>query len=168
MAAADLTTRPPCRAFADRVNSPSRCSTLLRPRNRLWSGSVAHHRDHLEVLVELDVVLLVLALGVIDFKVALPSVSFSILPPVQQRSVRQRGQTSDQAIATFIPGHWSKQPRIQSRPFATGTISLSGTCFCASPAVRPPKPPVEHPATAPASSLELGRFVFVTSADQDG
>jgi hypothetical protein len=56
---------------------------LLRPRNRLWSGSIAHHRDHLEVLVELDVVLLVLALGVIDFKVALPSVSFSILPPVQ-------------------------------------------------------------------------------------
>ena len=70
MAAADLTTRPTCRAFANRVNSRSRSSTLLRPRNRLWSGLVAGHRDHLEVLVELDVVLPVLALGVIDFKAA--------------------------------------------------------------------------------------------------
>jgi hypothetical protein len=62
LAAADLTTRPTCRAFANRVNSRSRSSTLLRPRNRFWSGFVAGH-DHLEVLVELDVALPVLALG---------------------------------------------------------------------------------------------------------
>jgi hypothetical protein len=61
---------------------------LLRPRNRLWSGLVAGHRDHLEVLVELDVVLPVLALGVIDFKAAAASVSFSILPSVQPGTSR--------------------------------------------------------------------------------
>jgi hypothetical protein len=32
--------------------------------------SVASHRDYLEVLIELDVILAVLALGVINFKVA--------------------------------------------------------------------------------------------------
>jgi hypothetical protein len=63
LAAADLTTRLTCRAFANRVNSRSRSSTFLRPRNRFWSGFVAGH-DHLEVLVELDVALPVLALGV--------------------------------------------------------------------------------------------------------
>ena len=54
----------------------------------LWSGSVAGHRDHLEVLVELDVVLAVLTLGVIDFKVATALGSFSNLLPMQPRISR--------------------------------------------------------------------------------
>jgi hypothetical protein len=72
--------------------------TMRKIRAARWNGSrrvefnvpatrsVARHNDHLEILIELDVVLPLSALRVIDLEVTATSVSFSILPPVQPRT----------------------------------------------------------------------------------